>query len=564
MSNLPVIVGYGGINSAGRSIFDLSHQRMLFESIDSTKQKEVITSLSHLMGISEQQKILDHTLIRTIDQDFFENHNYRNPDLPTMAGGQLPSGFDPATTYNSRQHPRSLAMTIFGLSDAVLSLGMPWEEILKRVPRQKISCVSGCAVAQADKFGMGGMFQASLAGSRVTSKHMAMSLGEGSADFAHAYVLGSMGSTGNYTGACATFQYNLKLGISMIQSGEALISIVGAAESGIVPEIYEAFSATKGLAEDSNLIKLQEKLGEKFDSPDHRKICRPFGDNIGMSLGESAQFIILMADDLALELGLNIHGAALSSHIHADGFKKSISGPGAGNYLTVGKTFKEIQKHFGEQALDKVFFHAHGTSTPQNRESESHIISSSAQAFNIKNLPVAAIKSYLGHSLAAAGGDQMISALGSWKNNLIPGITTTPAIAENVYTKNVNFLLEDMEFADKEYEFAILNAKGFGGNNGTALVASPSKTMEMLQTKYSAASIKKYHSTNESIKMQLSENKNEILSGKIKSRYIFGENVIDGMNDFHVDSDQITNTITHEKFDLDSTLPYKDFTEGLK
>ena len=51
-----------------------------------------------------------------------------------------------------------------------------------------------------------------------------------------------MGSTGNYTGACATFQYNLKLGISMIQSGESLISFVGAAESGIVPEIYEAFA----------------------------------------------------------------------------------------------------------------------------------------------------------------------------------------------------------------------------------------------------------------------------------------------------------------------------------
>ena len=51
----------------------------------------------------------------------------------------------------------------------------------------------------------------------------------------------------------------------MIQSGESLISIVGAAESGIVPEIYEAFSATKGLAEDENLIKLQEKLGEDFE-----------------------------------------------------------------------------------------------------------------------------------------------------------------------------------------------------------------------------------------------------------------------------------------------------------
>jgi acetoacetyl-[acyl-carrier protein] synthase len=164
-------------------------------------------------------------LLRTIDDDFFDEHNFRSPKLPTLAGGQLPSGFNPAKTYNSRQHPRSLAMTIFGLSDAVMSLGLPWEEILLKVPRQKISCVSGCAVAQADKYGMGGMFQAPLADSRITSKHMAMSLGEGSADFGHAYVLGSMGSTGNYTGACATFQYNLKLGISMIQSGESWLAL---------------------------------------------------------------------------------------------------------------------------------------------------------------------------------------------------------------------------------------------------------------------------------------------------------------------------------------------------
>ena len=561
MSNLPLIVGYGGINAAGRSIFDLSHRRMLFDSIDTKNQTEVLQSLGHLMGTDSKEKILQKTLIRTIDDDFFKDHNFRSPDLPTLAGGQLPSGFNPADTYNSRQHPRSLAMTIFGLSDAIMSLGLQWEEILLKVPRQKISCVSGCAVAQADKYGMGGMFQAPMAGSRITSKYMAMSLGEGSADFSHAYVLGSMGSTGNYTGACATFQYNLKLGISMIQSGESLISIVGAAESGIVPEIYEAFSATKGLAEDDNLMKLQKKLGEESDQPNHRKICRPFGENIGMSLGESAQFVILMADSLAIELGLNIHGAALSSHIHADGYKKSISGPGAGNYLTVGKVFSEIKKHFGEDALNKIIFHAHGTSTPQNRESESHIISSMSKAFDIKSLPVTAIKSYLGHSLAAAGGDQMISTLGSWRNNLIPGITSTPKLADNVFTENVNFLLENLEFENNHFDFAILNAKGFGGNNGTALVASPSKTMAMLQSKYSKDQIKKYHKQKEKIDHQLIENKNVILKGDIKSRYIFGENVIDGMNDFDVESHQITNKLNNEKFNLESNLPYQDFFE---
>jgi acetoacetyl-[acyl-carrier protein] synthase len=345
----------------------------------------------------------------------------------------------------------------------------------------------------------------------------------------------------------------------MIQSGESLISIVGAAESGIVPEIYEAFSATKGLAEDVNLLKLQEKLGEDFAEPNHRKICRPFGENIGMSLGESAQFVILMADSLALELGLNIYGAALSSHIHADGYKKSISGPGAGNYLTVGKAFNEINKHFGKDALNKTFFHAHGTSTPQNRESESHIISSLSKAFGIKSLPVTAIKSYLGHSLAAAGGDQMISSLGSWRNNLIPSIASTPKLAENVYSENVNFLLENLEFEHNDFDFAVLNAKGFGGNNGSALLASPSKAMQLLQSKYSQNQLNKYHKQKQVIDEQLLENKNKILQGEMKSRYIFGEDVIDGINDFEVESHQITNKLNDEKFYLESTLPYKDF-----
>ncbi|MDA9341164.1 beta-ketoacyl synthase [Gammaproteobacteria bacterium] len=559
MASLPLIVGYGGINAAGRSIFDLGYNRILFEKIGLLEQQEVLASLGHLMGTSDQETIINKTLMREIDQDFFQLNSFRNPILPSSAGGQLPSGFNPADTYNARQHPRSLAMTVFGVSDALKSLGMPWEEIIQRVPREKIGCISGCAVAQADKYGMGGMFQSALSGSRVTSKHMAMSLGEMSADFSHAYVLGSMGITGNFIGACATFQYNLKVGISMIQSGEALICVVGAAESGIVPEIYEAFAATKGLAEDSNLMALQERLGEDSSTPNYRKICRPFGENIGMSLGESAQFVVLMADELAIELGLEIHGAALSSHIHADGFKKSISGPGAGNYLTMGKALKQVQQYFGQDALNKTFVHAHGTSTPQNRESESHIISSLAKAMKIRTLPVTAIKSYLGHSLAAAGGDQMINALGSWNHLKIPGITTTPALAENVSSDNVNYLLDHLEFEQGAFDFAILNAKGFGGNNGTALVASPQKTLNLLQAKYSKKELQKYEKANAGIKAALALEKKMILEGSTKSRYLFGEGVLDGMVDFEFNDQEIINKKTGEKFSLETTLPYKEF-----
>ena len=71
MSNLPLIVGYGGINAGGRSIFDFSHKRMVFEDIDSNQQKEVLLSLGHLMGTNDKDTILNKSLLRAIDSDFF-------------------------------------------------------------------------------------------------------------------------------------------------------------------------------------------------------------------------------------------------------------------------------------------------------------------------------------------------------------------------------------------------------------------------------------------------------------------------------------------------------------
>ena len=153
----------------------------------------------------------------------------------------------------------------------------------------------------------------------------------------------------------------------------------------------------------------------------------------------------------------------------------------------------------------------------------------------------------------------MISTLGSWKNNIIPGITSTPEHAENVHKENVRFLLKNKRIEDDEFDFAVLNAKGFGGNNGTSLVASPAKTMKMLKLKYSKKDVQAYLMKKSKTDDRLSASKQEILQGDLKSRYIFGEGVIDGMNDFEIETDKITNKLNKEIFDLDSTLPYKDY-----
>ena len=301
---------------------------------------------------------------------------------------------------------------------------------------------------------------------------------------------------------------------------------------------------------------LQKKLNERSDYVNYEKICRPFGDNVGMSLGESAQFIVLMDENLAIELGCNIYGAALSSHVNADGFKKSISGPGIGNYITVGKTLNEISNSFGEDGLNSMFVHAHGTGTPQNRVTESHILSELCNVFNINNLPVTGIKSYLGHSLAAAGGDQVISSIGTFNDKYIPGIKTIPEVADNVYKENINFLLEDVEL-DKDIDFVLANAKGFGGNNGTALIASKKKIEEILKNKYGEKKMQAYRKKNEAIKHNLEDFKSEVVSSPPTSIYNFGNGVVDGESDIRFTKNKLHISKINAEISIESALNYK-------
>ncbi|MDP0941415.1 beta-ketoacyl synthase, partial [Klebsiella quasipneumoniae] len=85
---------------------------------------------------------------------------------------------------------------------------------------------------------------------------------------------------------------------------------------------------------------------------------------------------------------------------------------GIGNYITLGKAAALVKDMLGEKALkERTFLHAHGTSTPKNRTTESHVVDEIARATRIENWPVVAIKAFIGHSQGSAAGDQLVSAL---------------------------------------------------------------------------------------------------------------------------------------------------------
>jgi acetoacetyl-[acyl-carrier protein] synthase len=472
-----------------------------------------------------------------------------------QSAGQLPTGFDPAALYQSRFHPRGLQLSIIGASDAVNAMGVDWEVIVDRLPPDQIGVYSTSAMSQLDEHGNGGLLKSRLRGERVSTKQLAFGFTSMPTDFINAYVLGSLGATGSVAGACASFLYNLQLGMEDIRSGRRRVVMVGSSEAPITPEVIDGYATMSALATDEKLRRL-----DGTDTPDHRRASRPFGDNCGFTLAESTQQVILMDDELAIELGATIHGSVLDVFTNADGYKRSISSPGPGNYLTLAKAVASASCLLGEKAVtERSFIQAHGSSTPQNRVTESAIFDRVAKAFDIKQWPLAAVKAYVGHSLAAASGDQLISSLGVFKHGIIPGIKTLDKPADDVLHGRLAISNKD-QVCDAAPEVAFLNSKGFGGNNATASILSPQRTLRMLETRYGKEIMVSYYERNVEVAKKAAEYNAAVLQGDYRIRYGFGRNMIDEKA-IEIDKTMIRVPGYGQAIDLTNENIYKDMID---
>ena len=579
MTALPLIVGFGGINAAGRSSDHQAFRRLIMDALTPSETARTVDQIGALIGLSpdismneaQAQHVLENTLIRRIHPDWF------NPDavalnrlghtketssiwlgplqipnplpvgwsvgrkegrlteyvvapgdllkpctrkLSVQAAGMAPTGFRPDMFYPSRNHPRTLQLALFALSDCWLSSGLRWHHIKHHIAPNQVAVFAGSSIGQMDESGFGGMLKSALLGKRTTSKQLPLGYPQMPADFSNAYVLGSLGRSGATMGACASFLYNLHNAIDGIQEGRYKVAIVGGADCPITPEVIEGFRAMGALAEDQGLREL-DGLSDT-DTPNYRRTSRPFGLNCGFTMGESSQYVILMDDQLALELGATIYGSVPTVASHADGGKRSISAPGAGNYLTLAQAAASIRDLLGQDVLaHETLVQAHGTSTPQNRVTESDVLSRVAQTFGIDQWMVSAVKSQLGHSQGTAGGDQLAVSLGAFASQIAPGIQTTETLAPDVIQQGLDFVLQSRE---QTLSAALINAKGFGGNNATAAVLSPEATATLLQSRHGPIQI----AGSDEVRARQERYRHEIDRGTIEILYHYGENIVDG------------------------------------
>lgn len=559
MKPIAVIAGIGGINAAGRSSAHHGYRRTVLDVLDESLSAGTISSLAGLMGIAgaidaeKRRYILEHTLVRGLEPacldpaDVAWNCRARlvpghgpvtfviaQRDLPASlpegwkvsedvagrvridvsadtdillpvtralevsAAGQLPTGFDPKALYPGRGHPRAVQIALFAANDALGSLGVSWDTLMQHVPPDRISVYAGSAMGQLDQEGNGGLLSSRYRGLRPTSRQVPLGLAEMPADFINAYVLGSVGQTGHNMGACATFLYNLRHAMFDIQSGRSRVALAGGAEAPLCPDVIEGLATMGALGSDKALLELDRYRNAV--EPDLRRACRPFGENCGFTIAEGGQFAVLLDDALALELGANVMGAVTDVQVHADGYKKSISSPGVGNYITFAKAVAKATRDVGEESIRRrSFVQAHGTGTPQNRTTESQILSGVAKAFGIDDWPVAAIKCFVGHTMAAAGGDQLASTLGVFAHGILPGITTIDGVAADVIQERLRFSPSALQRSPADWDASFLNAKGFGGNNATATVVSPGVVSRWLEQRHGGRALTSWRQRNESV-----------------------------------------------------------------
>lgn len=600
LAPLPVIVGFGGFNAAGRASGHHAYRRMIIESLSPQDRQETLAGLAVMMGFVSfsdgsyrdalgepiavpdiesrfGDEILNGTLIRRIDKTLFDadathwqksaklqgcgspvvfemrkrdlpepvpaewvveevdEHrvkvstvaelevkfdSYR--DIPVKSAGQLPLGFDPGALYNSHYHPRALQLAVIGASDAIQSTGLNWSVIIDSVGPDQVGVYASNVMSQMDENGFGGLLQSRLKGSRVSAKQCPLGLNTMPADFVNAYILGSVGQTSAITGACASFLYNLQAAADDIASGKCRVAVVGCAEAPIVAEIIDGYATMGALASEDKLKKL-----DGTEEVDPRRTSRPFGENAGFTMAEASQYVVLMDDALAIELGADIHGAVGDVFINADGFKKSISAPGPGNYITMAKAVASARAILGEDSVKhRSMIQAHGSSTPQNRVTESQIFDQVAQVFGIDSWPVAAVKAYVGHSLSAASGEQLIASLGIFKYGIIPGIKTIDKVADDVFADRLQIPITDLNVSEP-LDVAFLNSKGFGGNNATASIFAPHIVEKMLARRYGSEVMDVYQAKRQSARAAAQAYDQAALRGEFATIYHFGEGLID-------------------------------------
>jgi len=253
----------------------------------------------------------------------------------------------------------------------------------------------------------------------------------------------------NYTtvSACATGNTAIMDAFNYIRLGKAKVIISGGSEAAITPASVGGFSIMKAMSTRND---------------DFATASRPYdADRDGFVMGEGAGSLVLEEYEHAKARGAKIYAELVGAAMTADAYHMTAPHPeGAGAIKAMQLALEEA----GVNAEDINYINPHATSTPLGDLIELNAITKIFKGNT--NLDISATKSMTGHLLGAAGAAEAILSIKAIQNGIIPPTINMHNIDERI-PRDINIVFNEAK--EKQINYALSNAFGFGGHNATLI-----------------------------------------------------------------------------------------------
>ena len=254
-----------------------------------------------------------------------------------------------------------------------------------------------------------------------------------------------MGPNYSISTACATSNYAIIAAAKHIASGETDLMLCGGVEAPLSPVGVGGFCALKALS-------------ERNDEP--KRASRPWDKGRdGFVMAEGAGVLVLESLDSAKRRGATILAEYVGGGVSSDAYHMTDPRPdGLGVALCIARALEEAKI----QPEQVSYINAHATSTPVGDMAEINALNHIFK--KPRSIVMNSTKSMVGHSLGASGAIEAIATIQAMKTGYVhPTINLEDP-------EDIAFDLP-RERKKVDIEYAISNSFGFGGHNGTIVLA---------------------------------------------------------------------------------------------
>ena len=272
------------------------------------------------------------------------------------------------------------------------------------------------------------------------------------------YVLNLKGPSMAIDTACSSSLAALSVAVTALQQGQCDLAIVGGVHLSLLPENYIGFTKANMLSEKNQ--------------------CRSFdAEGDGFIHSEGCGVVILKRLYDAQSAGNKIHALIKSVFMNQDGHTpRGIAAPNLQAQIAMHEGALE---QAGLKPEDISYIEAHGAGTALGDAVEFNALAHIHQGRHSFENPliIGAVKSNLGHTLAASGMTSLIKALKVFKRELIPPNLHFTEPNKRINPKQIPAVFpdsaQDFCYQPHRKRFIQINNFGFTGTNATVILEEP-------------------------------------------------------------------------------------------